>query len=74
MDLGKLNGNIVDYLDYRFRKVGRPVREIFTDDALALVAQKAQTPQLANNVAMRAMQLAYQDGKSQVHFDHMNDV
>jgi type II secretory pathway predicted ATPase ExeA len=74
VDLGKLNGSIIDYLDYRFRKVGRPVREIFTDGALSLLAQKAQTPQLANNVAVRAMQIAYRDGKSQVHFDHMNDV
>ncbi len=74
MDLGRLNGNMVDYLDYRFKRVGRPVREVFSQDALALLTQKARTPQLANNIAIRAMQNAYADGKTRVEFDHVNDV
>ncbi len=74
VDLGKLNGNMSDYLDYRFRKVGRAASEIFTPDALALLSQRAKTPQMANNVAVRAMKNAYQDGKTAVHFDHVNDA
>lgn len=74
VDLGKLNGNMSDYLDYRFRKVGRAAGEIFTPDALALLSQRAKTPQMANNVAVRAMKNAYQDGKTTVHFDHVNDA
>lgn len=74
VDLGKLNGNMSDYLDYRFRTVGRPVGEVFTDDALVHLAQRAKTPQVANNIAVRAMKNAYQDGKTTVHFDHVNDA
>lgn len=74
VDLGKLNGNMSDYLDYRFHKAGRRASEIFTSDALAHLAQRAKTPQIANNIAVRAMKIAYQDGKTTVHFDHVNDA
>lgn len=73
-DLGKLNGNMGDYLDYRFRKVGRSVHDVFTDDALELLRQRVKTPQLANNIAVRAMKNAYEDGKTMVGFDHVNDA
>jgi len=74
IDLGRLNGNMVDYLDFRFKKCGRSVREIFSDEALALLAEKARTPQLANNIAMRALQNAYRDGRVKIGWHHVNDV
>ena len=73
-DLGKLNGSMIDYLDYRFRTVGRSVRDVFTGDALELLRHRVRTPQLCNNIAIRAMQNAYQDGKTTVEMEHVNDA
>lgn len=74
VDLGSMNGNLADYLDWRFSRAGSKVRKIFTDGALKLLAKKAPQPQAANNVAMRAMHLAFLDGATVVSEDHVADV
>jgi type II secretory pathway predicted ATPase ExeA len=75
VDLGKLNGNMSDYLDYRFRKVGRAASEIFTPDAMAPpLTARQDAPDVEQRSAVRGMKNAYQDGKTAVHFDHVNDA
>lgn len=74
VDLGTMNGSMADYLDWRFGKAGAKVRKIFSDEALKMLVKKAPQPQVANNVAMRAMKLAYRDGSLTVTKDHVADV
>lgn len=74
VDLGTMNGSMADYLDWRFSKMGAKVRKIFSDDALKMLIKKAPQPQAANNVAMRAMKLAFRDGSLTVTKDHVADV
>lgn len=74
VDLGTMNGSMGDYLEWRFSKVGGKVRKIFTDDALKMLVKKAPQPQVANNVSMRAMKLAFRDGALQVTKEHVADV
>jgi type II secretory pathway predicted ATPase ExeA len=74
VDLGLMNGSMSDYLDWRFSRVGGKVRKCFTDDALKMLVKKAAQPQVANNVAMRAMKLAFRDGALQVTKEHIADV
>jgi len=74
VDLGSMNGSMADYLDWRFSRTGGKVRKIFSDDALKMLVKKAPQPQAANNVAMRAMKLAYRDGSLTVTKDHVADV
>jgi type II secretory pathway predicted ATPase ExeA/DNA-binding XRE family transcriptional regulator len=74
VDLGVMNGSMGDYLEWRFSRAGGKVRKIFTDDALKMLVKKAPQPQVANNVAMRAMKLAFRDGALQVTKEHVADV
>lgn len=74
VDLGGLNGTMGQYLKYRFEKVGGDVNKIFTDKALHILAKKADVPQLANNIAIRAMQNTYRDGKTQVQPEHVAEA
>lgn len=74
VDLGTMNGSMADYLDWRFSRAGAKVRKIFSDDALKMLIKKAPQPQAANNVAMRAMKLAFRDGSLTVTKDHVADV
>ena len=74
VDLGTMNGSMADYLDWRFGKAGAKVRKIFSDEALKMLVKKAPQPQVANNVAMRAMKLAFRDGSLTVTKDHVADV
>ncbi len=74
VDLGTMNGSMADYLEWRFSRVGGKVRKIFAEDALKMLVKRAPQPQAANNVAMRAMHKAYQDGLLVVTKDHVEDV
>jgi len=74
VDLGSMNGSMADYLDWRFTRAGGKVRKVFSEDALKLLVKKACQPQAANNVAMRAMKLAFRDGSITVTKDHVADV
>ena len=74
VDLGSLNGSMAQYLDYRFKKIGGNINKSFSDKALHLLAKRADVPQLANNIAIRAMQNAYRDGKTQVLPEHVAEA
>ncbi len=74
IDLGNLNGSMAQYLDFRFKKVAGDVHKVFSDKALHILAKRAEVPQLANNIAVRAMQNAYRDGKTQVTPEHVAEA
>lgn len=71
VEMGNLNGSMAQYLDFRFKKAGGDVHKVFSDKALHILAKRAEAPQLANNIAVRAMQHAYRDGKTQVAPEHV---
>lgn len=73
-DLGSLNGSMSQYLDFRFKKAGGDVHKVFTDKALSMLSKRADVPQLANNIAIRAMAAAYRDGKFQVAQEHVAEA
>ncbi len=74
VDIGSLNGSMAQYLDFRFRKAGGDVHKIFGDKALAMLGKRADVPQLANNIAVRAMNNAWKDGKRQVELQHVAEA
>lgn len=74
VELGSLNGSMSQYLKFRFEKAGGDVGKVFTDKALHILSKKADVPQLANNIAIRAMQNAYRDGKLQVQPEHVAEA
>ena len=71
IDMGNLNGSMAQYLEFRFKKGGGDVKKVFSDKALHVLAKRADVPQLANNIAIRAMNQAYKDGKFQVAPEHI---
>lgn len=71
VDLGNLNGSMPNYLDFRFKKAGGDVNKVFSSQALQILSKRADVPQLANNIAIRAMCQAYRDGKLQVTPEHV---
>ena len=74
VDLGNLNGSMSQYLDFRFKKVNGDVHKIFGDKALHMLSKRADVPQLANNIAIRAMNNAWKDGKRQVEAEHVAEA
>ena len=71
IDMGNLNGSMAQYLEFRFKKGGGDVKKVFSDKALHVLAKRADVPQLANNIAIRAMNQACKDGKFQVAPEHV---
>lgn len=71
IDMGSLNGSMAQYLEFRFKKGGGDVKKVFSDKALHALSKRADVPQLANNIAIRAMNQAYKDGKFQVLPEHV---
>ena len=71
IDMGNLNGSMAQYLEFRFKKGGGDVKKVFSDKALHALSKRADVPQLANNIAIRAMNQAYKDGKFQVAPEHV---
>lgn len=74
VDLGSLNGSMIQYLDFRFKKVNGDAKKVFSDKALHILSKRADVPQLANNIAVRAMMAAYRDGKTQVTPEHVAEA
>lgn len=74
VDIGSLNGSMAQYLDFRFKKAGGDLHKIFADKALSMLSKRADVPQLANNIAIRAMEAAYRDGKFQVSPEHVAEA
>lgn len=74
VDMGSLNGSMAQYLEFRFKKGGGDVKKVFSDKALAMLSKRADVPQLANNIAIRAMNNAWKDGKRQVEQQHVAEA
>ena len=74
VDIGSLNGSMAQYLAFRFGKAGGDVHKVFGDKALAMLSKRADVPQLANNIAVRAMNNAWKDGKRQVEVQHVAEA
>jgi type II secretory pathway predicted ATPase ExeA len=74
VDIGVMNGSMGDYLAYRFKKAGGDARKIFTPEALSALSRKAEVPNRAHNIAVRAMRAAYRDGKTVVGKEHVGDA
>jgi type II secretory pathway predicted ATPase ExeA len=77
-----LNGNITGYLDLKFKRIGRPLAEVFTDDAFDALASRLTTssrdgkgkishayPLLVNNYTARALNLAQEMGEPRITAD-----
>ncbi len=73
-DIGVMDGHMADYLAYRFKKAGADVHKVFSDDALKLLSKRAEVPNRAHNIAVRAMRAAYLDGQNKVGIEHVNDA
>ena len=71
VDMGSLTGSMAQYLDFRFKKIGGDIHKVFSDKSLAMLSKRADVPQLANNIAIRAMANAFRDGKRQVEEGHI---
>lgn len=76
-----LNGNIKQYLQLKFKRIGAKVEDIFTDGALDALARRLTTkdrqnktishayPLIVNNYAAKAMNEAYEIGEKKVTED-----
>lgn len=74
VDMGSLNGSMAQYLDFRFKKAGGDIHKVFGDKALSMLSKRADVPQLANNIAIRAMNNAWRDGKRTVEAQHVAEA
>jgi type II secretory pathway predicted ATPase ExeA len=70
VDMGRLTDGLTDYLSWRFTEVGTLLESVFAADAVAILAERAQTPQLLGILAIRAMREAYLDGALKVTAVH----
>ncbi|MDA8138013.1 MAG: AAA family ATPase [Desulfobacteraceae bacterium] len=77
-----LNGNLKEYLAVKFKRVGKPVGEVFTEDAFDALSQRLTStsrdgkgrvshayPLLVNNYVARAMNMAHEMGEPLISAD-----
>lgn len=81
-----LNGNIRDYLELKFKRVGADVGKIFDEEAFSALSKRLTTkdrqnrvishayPLLVNNFAARCMNTAYEMGETRVTEDIVLNV
>lgn len=74
VDLGRLNGGLGQYVQWRLSQVKSSSDRIFAADALTALSKRVRTPQQANILALRAMKEAFRDGRKQVGAEHVNAV
>ena len=80
--IGGLNGDLAEYLDHKFKRVGVAVDKIITDDAVKALSRRLTFatrdgkskishayPLLVNNWVTRAINLAHEMGEAQVTVD-----
>lgn len=70
VDLGRLAESLADYLAWRFAAVGSDLQAVFEPEAVGLLVERGETPQLVGNLAIRAMREAYLDGAAKVTVGH----
>lgn len=71
VDMGRLADGLTDYLSWRFSMVDSSLEAVFEADAVAVLAERAQTPQLLGILAIRAMREAYLDGAAKVTVENV---
>jgi type II secretory pathway predicted ATPase ExeA len=77
-----LNGHLRDYLHLKFKRIGRPIEDIFADDAFEALTQRLTAtdrsgkgkishayPLLVNNYTARALNLAFDMGEARITAD-----
>ncbi len=77
-----LNGHLRDYLGLKFRRIGRPIEEVFATEAFEALTQRLTSttrdgkgkvshayPLLVNNYTARALNLAHEMGETHVTAD-----
>lgn len=77
-----LNGHLEDYLTLKFKRIGRPVEEVFTPDAFDALSQRLTStnrdgkgktshayPLLVNNYTARALNMAHEMGEARITAD-----
>ena len=74
VDMGRLADGLTDYLSWRFSSVGASLDAVFEADALAILAERAQTAQLLGILTVRSMREAYLDGATKVTVEHVLGV
>lgn len=74
VDLGRLADDLPDYLAWRFRSVGGNLKAVFEPAAIPMAVERADTPQLLNNLAAAAMHEAFLDGAPRVTAEHVLKV
>jgi type II secretory pathway predicted ATPase ExeA/DNA-binding XRE family transcriptional regulator len=80
--IGGLNGDLRDYLNHKFKRVGASTEKIITDDAILALSRRLTFaardgkskvshayPLLVNNWVTRAINLAHEMGETQVTVD-----
>lgn len=72
--LGSLGRDLPDYLAWCFARASADVRNIITPDALKIIAARASTPQMANNICIKAMKAAAALGEAQVLAEHIPEM
>lgn len=71
VDMGRLADGLTEYLSWRFSTVGSSLEAVFEADALEVLAERAQTPQLLGILAIRAMREAYLDHATKVTVENV---
>ncbi len=71
VDMGRLADGLTAYLSWRFSMVGSSLESVFEADAVAVLAERAQTPQLLGILAIRAMREAYLDSAPKVTVENV---
>lgn len=80
-----LGNDLADYLEHKFKRIKRSVKEIFEDDAIAAISERLQTgiskrttskayPLSINNAATRAMNQAVEYGEAKITAELINSI
>ena len=81
-----LNGNLRDYLDLKFKRVGADLKHVITDEAVTALSKRLKDkdhrekefskayPLTVNNQMIRAMNLAYEMGEPKITDDVINAI
>lgn len=77
-----LNGHLSEYLSLKFKRIGKPIEEIFAEDAFAALSQRLTSttkdgrgkishayPLLVNNYTARALNMAHEMGEPRITAD-----
>lgn len=69
-DLGRLRDELPGYLEWRFKRIGSAISDVFDPQAVRVISERGGTPLLTENIASAAMHEAYLDGAPRVSEAH----